>query len=159
MTSPMETCAEINGYLRAYAEWNQPESNLVYTFTLSHEGVGSLDLAFARDFYASVASVTAFELQPQWQAMVSTLARKWLLDGWTPARLKRMSLGCEDGIADVVAALVASVEKAIDPVHAAVPAYGFERGKRYQWYESSWDDLWLVNERAERYLLHFGVSD
>ncbi len=159
MSSSVLECAELNGYLRAFAEWNQPSSNLTYTFTLTSEGVGSLDLSFLQGFYETVATITAIDVRESWQSTVEATARKWLLDGWKPAHLKGKALGSEDGICDMLNSLLERLTKAVDPVQLALPTYGFTHGKKYQWYEASWDDLWLVNARAERYLLHFGVTD
>ncbi|MGJ7555193.1 hypothetical protein ACSFBI_14435 [Variovorax sp. RB3P1] len=152
--------ADLNGYLRAYAEWNMPASDLTHTFSLSkREDVVGLDENSIRHFYADIAEVPAITVNPDWKTVVVETARRWMTEGWTPAQLAGKGVATDQGRRTFEETLLAKIGSIVDPVAVVTASFECLAGKKYVWYAAAWDDLWLGNARGEKYLLHFSVTD
>lgn len=151
--------ADLNGYLRAYAEWNMPASDLTHTFSLSKEDIDGLDEESIRHFYADVAEVPAVTVNPDWKTVVVEAARRWMTEGWTPAQLIGRSIATDWGRCTFEETLLTRIESIVEPDAVVTASFECLEGKKYGWYAAAWDDLWLGNARGEKYLLHFSVTD
>ncbi|SFQ43678.1 hypothetical protein SAMN05216567_11628 [Variovorax sp. OK605] len=152
--------ADLNGYLRAYAEWNMPASDLTHTFSLcKREDIDALDEKSIRRFYADIAEVPAIAVNPDWKTVVVETARRWMTEGWTSAQLAGKCVGTGDGRHAFEETLVKAIQSIVAPAEVVTAAYGCQADKKYAWYAAAWDDLWLGNARGEKYLLHFSVTD
>lgn len=154
--------ADLKGYLRAFAEWNMPGSNLTYEFDFSrHQEISALDEKSLRDFYARFADVSSISVHSDWKPVVAKTARHWMTAEWSAAgvALTEMSVGTDWGRQRFESTLLASIEAIAEPLQVVIANYECRPDKKYAWYAASWDDLWLGNAQGESYLLHFSVTD